>query len=458
MRRSGGRVFGYARVSSQEQTRGTSLRDQQDRITAHAKSLGRKVDRFYVEAVSAVYEKIEKREQIRTLMQDVQRGDLVLVDKIDRWSRDAEFSYRSIRELLAAGVSFYAVDERIDPSTPDGDSALSLRILIAREEYKRIVVRLVGTRRTIRDQGFFIEGTPPIGYKRGPGHTLTIDPEGAKIARRIFEMCAAGRSLQYIADHFDLWKHTVTKIVQNRLYLGEIQDSKGEWIRGKHEAIIDAALFLRAQAGRKQRKKSGQHGHPSTTDTWILRDVAYCGICERKMGSRFDRRGADRIYYRCNGCRRGKVGATTGLFIPVRAVEATFETLLLAHLATLKDELLKPSRPNVAPVDHASKKATLAKKRERWLHMYEDGAIDRERLRKEVALIDDQAMRLEPPRTAPLDRKQALRTLADIERGWRHATKKRAIVGELAIRVLLQPGKPPVPEWRTLADLLVEST
>jgi DNA invertase Pin-like site-specific DNA recombinase len=52
---------------------------------------------FYVESESAIHEKNEKREKIRALMSEVRKGDLVLCDKVDRWSRDPEFTYRSIR-------------------------------------------------------------------------------------------------------------------------------------------------------------------------------------------------------------------------------------------------------------------------------------------------------------------------------------------------------------------------
>src|SRR5579859_887917 len=115
-------TLGYARVSSAEQARGTSLQDQQDTIRAYAQKRGLTVDRMYVEAESGVYEKLERREQMRALLRDASAGDLVLVDKIDRWSRDPAFTHTSVRDLLAKGVKFYAVSDDCDPSTDSGDS------------------------------------------------------------------------------------------------------------------------------------------------------------------------------------------------------------------------------------------------------------------------------------------------------------------------------------------------
>src|SRR5690242_9805871 len=100
------RVLGYARVSSREQALGSSLQDQQEAIRAYTSARGLIVTRFYVEAESAVHEKIERREQMQALMRDVRPGDLVLCDKLDRWSRDPEFTYGSVRKILSCGASF----------------------------------------------------------------------------------------------------------------------------------------------------------------------------------------------------------------------------------------------------------------------------------------------------------------------------------------------------------------
>jgi DNA invertase Pin-like site-specific DNA recombinase len=113
-------------------------------IAAYAKSLGLEVTRFFVEAQSGIR-------------------------------------------------AFYAVAERIDPSTSEGDSALSFRILFAREEHKRIKSRMVGTRRILRDQGYYVEGSPPFGYRRqakkgersATKTVLAIQPAEAELVRRI---------------------------------------------------------------------------------------------------------------------------------------------------------------------------------------------------------------------------------------------------------------------------------
>jgi hypothetical protein len=94
------RALGYARVSSVAQTLGSSLEDQQAAIRAHAARLGIGAVTMYVEAESAGHEAVERRHQMQALMREVRRGDLVICDKLDRWSRDPAFAHTSIRDIL----------------------------------------------------------------------------------------------------------------------------------------------------------------------------------------------------------------------------------------------------------------------------------------------------------------------------------------------------------------------
>lgn len=464
MSRPARRVLGYARVSSEEQARGSSLRDQQASIAAHAQSLGLTVAKFYVEAVSGIREKTESRAQMQALLRDVKRGDLVLCDKLDRWSRDAEFSYRSVRQILEAGAHFFAVAEALDPSTSEGDTALSFRILFAREEHKRIKARMVGTRKILRDQGYYVEGLPPYGYRRphAPGYkgsdknVLTVEPDEADVVRSMYRMCIAGRSMQKIADALYLKRDRVKDALRSRVYLGEIQSSAGEWIAGKHPAIIDAATFVRAQDALDGRRLGGPRPRsaPSQTDDWILRDVAVCGLCGARMGASY---GRTQYYYRCaHGC--------TSRYVPVRLVEMAAEPLVVARLTALREELgREPRRPTlrlVAPGPGA-RRAKLEAKRARYLETYAEGLLGRDAMLAGVGKVDAELLRLaaEAPTAEPLAdpaiRRETLRQVATIEQAWRQADPKvrRAIVGHLAVSVGLVADDPPVPKWRSAEEL-----
>ena len=125
-----------------------------------------------------------------------------------------------IREILAAGASFYAAGDQCDPSTSEGDTMLNFRVLFAKEEHKRIKARMVGTRRILRDQGYYVEGRPPFGYRRAmpKGHkgveknVLVVEPDEAELVRRAYRL-AARESLTSIATTLGLTRDRVRDVL-----------------------------------------------------------------------------------------------------------------------------------------------------------------------------------------------------------------------------------------------------
>ncbi|MBV9311574.1 MAG: recombinase family protein [Solirubrobacterales bacterium] len=465
-KRSPRRVFGYARVSSAEQALGTSLQDQQAAIRAYARSLGLEVEQMFVEAESAVHEKLERREQIQALMRDVRAGDLVLCDKIDRWSRDPEFTYRSVREILAAGASFFAVGDSCDPSTPDGDTMLNFRVLFAREEHKRIRQRMVGTRNLLRDRGFYASGPPPYGYRRqdvkGPQKNALIPHEGeAARVREIYRLCIQGRSLSDIAAITDLTRDIVARALGRRTYLGEVRNAAGEWIRGAHEPILDARTFVAAQESLRGRRLgwSNRPSPGSKTSDWWLRDVARCGRCGAKMSAAYgpEREGLERnYYYRCSK-------RCTRRLVRVRDAESACDPLVLARLVELREELSAPSArepegPSASALEE--RRARLARRRERYIEAFADGHIDRAQLKVKLEKLDEERTRLEAesaPRTPVSEeaRRASLRDVAVLEKAWNSlgGERRRELVKGLVKQVFLAAGQAPRFEWMSASEL-----
>lgn len=457
------RILGYARVSSLEQTLGTSLQDQQDAIRAHAQKRGLKVDRMYVEAESGIFEKAERRDQIQALMANVREGDLVLVDKIDRWSRDPEFTYGSVRQILARGAAYYAIGDDCDPSTAAGDSMLGLRVFFAREEHKRIKLRMVGTRKLLRDRGYYVEGLPPIGYRRQDvrgvdRNVLVLVADEVARVREIYRLCISGHSINEIAESLGITRDLVHDTLKNRLYLGEQRNSLGEWMRGRHEAIIDPATFAAARASSERRflgeRKS--RGAASETSTWWLRDLTVCGFCGRKMSSSYaGPHNARRYYYRCSArCATRGVG--------VRGIEALAETMVVARLEELREEIAgaRSTSEPTKPVDVADRRQRLAAKRARYLELFAEGEMDRAQLRARLDALREQELRLdalavEPPKVTVEQRRAALRALGRMTRTFLLATplERRAMARTIARSVAISFGEPPRFDWYTADEL-----
>ena len=473
------RVVGYARVSSEEQARGSSLQDQQDSIVREATARGLTVERFYVEAESAVHEKIERREQIRALMADVREGDLVLCDKLDRWSRDPEFTYGSIRQILERGASLYAVSDRCDPSTKDGDTMLGVRVLVAREEHKRIKERTVGTRKLLRDRGYYVEGLPPFGYRRQapPGrkspvkNVLAVVPEQAEVVREAFRRCGDGHSIGVVLEWLRAttgrkWdKKSVGIMLRHRVYLGEITDSHGAWIKAQHEALLDARTFSRAQDALTHRRLGGPHpSETSRTAGWLVRDLALCAKCGSRMGASYGggpRTGAKQytFYLRC--LRR--CGAK---YVPVGLADAAVSQAVLDRLSSICGELARDSEPElVAPViDFAERREKLQRRRERYIEMYADEQMSREELRLALARVDTERTKIDAdeadavsrsPAATVAVRRSLLAQAGALAAAWPRAgsERRRGVLAVLATAVRLAKGEVPVIDWRPLEQL-----
>jgi len=480
-----GCVRGYARVSSPEQALGTSLQDQQNVLQAYARSRGLKgVAVWYVEAESAVHEKFERREKMQQLMASLRAGDLVLCDKLDRWSRDPEFTYRSMRQIREAGATVYFVGDMFDPTTPEGDSMLNMRVMMAREEHKRIRLRMVGTRLLLRNQGYYVEGLAPIGYRRPIAagtrtrsverNVLELDEPRAKLVLEFFQLSARGWSCGDILvearkDASRKWdKTTVNRILRNRIYLGEIKNSTGVWIKGRHPAIIRPELFARTQAALDRRKLGGaKAGTDSRTQHWLLRGLASCGRCGSRMSPAYGGGfGADKNYVDYYRCFRN-CGAR---YVPVHEADGAVGETMFERLVHLRKEIaLAPKAGGIVrpTIDFARERAALEKKRDRLLEVRVDGHLSREEFSARMAKFDAARTKIDAAeaqalKRSPLEdvsvRRALLANVVQLQGAWQNLPmeQRRRLVVLLARVVKIERDKRPEIEWRTLDELAEE--
>jgi hypothetical protein len=368
------------------------------------------------------------------------------------------------------GASFYAVGDQCDPSTPEGDTMLNFRVLFAKEEYKRIRSRLIGTRQRLRDQGYYVEGVVPFGYRRpfARGHRgtekniLRVEEAEAELLRRAFRLCVSGSSIAQISSTLSLQRDVVARSLRRRFYLGEIQNTSGEWIKGKHPPIVDLATFSGAQTALDGRRLDGPgpRDAPSETSTWILRDVARCAGCGGRMSAAYaGPHEARRYYYWCS--RR-----CTRTFVRVQDVEEQAGPLIVARLEQLKEELARePKREtNVAARDFTAQRARLQRRREKYLEAFADELMTKDELRARVSKLDAEMLRIdgdeqESLRPNPLAdvavRRAVLREVGAIARAWATAKPeaRRQIVGHLAVAARIAPKRAPKFAWRSPKEL-----
>jgi DNA invertase Pin-like site-specific DNA recombinase len=155
------------RVSTAAQAAdGTSLETQsranREFIAARGWSLaGEYVER---EGVSGA---AEERGDVDRLLRDIRAGavQVVVVNKVDRFVRDARQFHNTIAEIEGAGALFVSATEGFDGSTASGRMHRSMLAVIAAFERDRIRERTQdGVRETVR-MGFWPGGEPRFGLR-----------------------------------------------------------------------------------------------------------------------------------------------------------------------------------------------------------------------------------------------------------------------------------------------------
>jgi len=424
------RVLAYRRVSTLEQGKqGNSLDLQRDEIRRYCEyaKLPEPID--FEETESGSAEAQERREQVAKLLKQVQRGDLVLVSKIDRFSRDIVFTISSVREITRRGARFLSIAEHFDPSTPEGETQMALWASIAQMERARIRERTEGNRKRLRAMGYFVEGKPPFGYVRARGETpnekprrLEMDSEKASIVREMFDLCIAGNSAVKISaimreqypDVLSFESEWILNALKNRVYAGQLAltavKPKGhtstirrpaEWVDA-HEPIVSMETWLTAQDALVSRRAYGAVPRKeSKTANWIMRGIARCAICGSVIAAAPNSNTKKRThagYYVCHRrlkCKSGERCKTA----PFHKQAETDEFLLNEterHFEVIRGELMESPvlvlNPNAD--QYESKRADLIAARERLLALVMAGTWSLEVIDRKAKQIESDLMAL----------------------------------------------------------------
>lgn len=135
------RIFGYARVSTEEQVLDLQL-------TA-LRCAG--VQTLFSEKISAVN---ARRPQFNLLLKHIEAGDTIVVYAYNRISRDLKFLLGFVDEMKALGVKLKSTSEpHIDPYTTNGRLLISVTGAVDENERGRVRDRTLDGMRELQRQG-----------------------------------------------------------------------------------------------------------------------------------------------------------------------------------------------------------------------------------------------------------------------------------------------------------------
>lgn len=303
----------YARYSSDSQ-REESIEGQLRECTEYAERNGITILRSYIDrALSA---RTADRPEFQNMIKDSEQKlfDVVLIWKLDRFSRDRYDSAHYKRILKKNGVKVVSVKENISDG-PEGIILESMLEGYAEYYSAELSEKIHRGQKENALKGRNNGGGIPLGYLLDKKEQkLVLDPVTAPLVREIFQRYADGEIVRTIVEDFNrrglktksgkpFSPNSFNRILKNRKYIGEYR-YQDVIIPSGVPAILSDDVFYQVQARLEKNKRA-----PATAKAdvdYLLTTKLFCGLCERMMigESGTSHTGDKHYYYKCAGAKR----------------------------------------------------------------------------------------------------------------------------------------------------------
>ena len=321
------------------------------------------------------------RPGFQRLKEDIYNGKVntIVVKDLSRLGRD----YLGVGELIETlipkyNIRFISINERIDSYLkPESIKSIEVPIKnLMNEGYsKDISYKIRSSLRISKENGNYIGNLPPYGYIKDSEdcHKLLIDPEAAKIVKKIFDLALNGYSkieiinelndehiltpTQYFKNKLKLkvgrlsekWNtRTIDNILKNETYIGNlvqgkkrrisykvhnvVRNAEEDWIciENHHEGIIERKIFKQIQLIVFNRNSKANTKGKYTTYTGYLK----CNECKCNL-RKFTRPNSDNNFYYCNTYIKNK--SCSKHYITEKEVDDIVLAILNTHIDIMCD-------------------------------------------------------------------------------------------------------------------------
>ncbi|TRZ48790.1 recombinase family protein [bacterium] len=374
----------YIRVSTEDQAKeGYSLEVQREYLESFAKREGLEIFKVYQDDGISGYS--TERPALKELLKAAKekKFDLVLVYKIDRFSRNLKDLLNLGDELSTYGVGFKSATEPFDTTNSAGKLMFQQLGSFAEFERNRIAERVFpGMVKGVQRGNWQGARYAPYGYKYNKEKKLLeIGEEESKIVKLIYTMFLCDKSIRAITEYLTRKGYRNSKgnifstkligdILKNRIYTGKLvwnahfydktqKTKKGyRYIKnppekviisqGKHQPIILEEDFELVQEKLKVRRIEQRR----KASDYPLSGLLYCAKCNHKYlgisSISNHRTGVKKRWYRCMGPYRSFIRCKNK---SVKAQEIESEVAEILE-TLLKNDKLKTSRwMNVTPAN-----------------------------------------------------------------------------------------------------------
>lgn len=303
----------YARFSSDKQNE-ASIEGQLRECMQYAEYNGMQVIGNYIDRAFSA--KTDHRPEFQHMIKDSYKNlfDIVLVWKLDRFSRDRYDSAHYKRILKKNGVRVISATEAISES-PEGILLESLLEGCAEYYSAELAVKV---RRGMTENALKAKANgvrAPFGYYIDGDDKYQIDETLAPIVKEIYSLYLEGKRVKDIAKlmnargiknrGYDMNYNSVFRILTNRKYIGEYKFGD-ILLPDAIPAIIDKNTFDDVQQRLKHNKKApAMH---RSEDDYLLTTRLFCGKCGAMMVGEIgtSHTQSKYRYYKCNQAKKHK--------------------------------------------------------------------------------------------------------------------------------------------------------
>jgi DNA invertase Pin-like site-specific DNA recombinase len=279
------------------------------------------IDIYHDEAISG---KTDKRPDFQRMIKDAkcEKFDYVIVYKLDRFARNRYDSAIYKAQLKKYGVKVMSAMEKISDS-PEGIILESVLEGMAEFYSANLAQNVLRGMNQKAEQGKYMGGTVPLGYKIDKDKNYVIDEDTACIVKRIYEMYADGSTVKEICEELNSAGYksaTGKKFTYNSLH-GLLSNPK---YIGRYEyfdvvledaipRIVDDDTFNKVQLRVKANKRAPARAKANVD--YYLTGKLFCGKCGNNMvgDSGTSSTGTTHFYYSCiekkhrKGCKKKSV-------------------------------------------------------------------------------------------------------------------------------------------------------
>lgn len=456
----------YIRVSSDKQVEGYSLDQQLEICQQFCKSRGwHHTATFCDDGYSA---KTTERPAFQEMLSAASIGefDIIVVHKLDRFSRSIVDVLVTLRELEKTGITFSSASEVFDFSTPWGMVILVLIAAFA-EWYLANLSEETKKGKLGRALDGEYGGRLAFGYTahykiHGGDGTAVPDPVTSKGYRLALDLARTGRySLNAIAKtlneegfrptgragkkrSLEYWTHdSVSTMLKNRFYLGEITH-RGKTLPGNHAPLCTIEEWEEAQQAMTARSLIDS-GVNKNTRVYLFSNIIKCAHCGIPMRGSYgvNKRGGknvERRYYRCMArehhidcpqrmIRADEYEALVGEWLTKITLPSNWHEVLVKRVK--EKPVSKKSGPSLKQLELRLK---------RTIELYQNGDIEPQDFYKERDTLKAQISAAQAVTAPPPAMQQAADLLKNIPALWEVATPEErrdwihAIASEIIVK------------------------